>query len=148
MTQQSNTWSVHLGQEIHSFLWKQLDSYIRTLCAQIIHDKLTSEKEIMERWKMMMDKFGKQNEDGPQCEHLSKENKQCVSKVSNNSQTKKYCNRHFKQHEQPKAQKSKKEKKQCVFAKCGKDRNNPCKNKVCKDSEDYCVTHHKLLESE
>jgi hypothetical protein len=132
---------------------KQVDAQIKMLAKKIVDGKLQTEADILKVWNTINADFKpkatKADKDAPQCEHIfeAKDGKpRCSGKVSVQSESKKFCSKHYRSHEQK--AKPKEEKKQCIYDKSGKDKKTRCKNGVCKTSQDYCFTHQKKVEEE
>jgi hypothetical protein len=131
-----------------------VEAQIKTLAKKIVDGKLQTEEDILKVWNTINTDFKPKNatkadKDAPQCEHIFdlKDGKpRCTGKVSLQSESKKFCSKHYRSHEQKeKAKKPKEEKKQCIYDKSGKDKKTRCKNGVCKDSQEYCSTHLKKM---
>jgi len=136
---------------------KQVEAQIKTLAKKIVDGKLQTEEDILKVWNTINTDFKpkkatKADKNAPQCEHIFdlKDGKpRCTGKVSVQSESKKFCSKHYRSHEQKeKAKKEKEEKKQCIYDKSGKDKKTRCKNGVCKTSQEYCFTHLKKMTEE
>jgi hypothetical protein len=148
------TFVANLTDLLTNTVVKQVEAQIKTLAKKIVDGKLQTEEDILKVWSTINTDFKpkkatKADKDAPQCEHIFdlKDGKpRCSGKVSLQSESKKFCSKHYRSHEQKeKAKKPKEEKKQCIYDKSGKDKKTRCKNGVCKDSQEYCSTHLKKM---